>query len=168
MPSTKHVTLGNDVPKIAYRNYAVYLSRKHTTLSNPQIGAYLGNITFSAVTKIVSRPAARMEEDRIVKFRRSSTITNNFLSSRVSIGDKRRFKPVTQSSVSCGNIPEKPLGGNYRQNRVFCLTFENGLQPLRGFKLSPEGRTLNKMMRPSLFRSILLTCIYKMSITCYA
>jgi len=49
-----------------YRNYAVYLSRKHTALSNPQIGAYFGNITFSAVTKIVSRLAARMKEDYIV------------------------------------------------------------------------------------------------------
>jgi hypothetical protein len=34
---------------------------------NPQIGAHFGNITFSAVTKIVSRLAARMEEDRIVR-----------------------------------------------------------------------------------------------------
>ncbi len=50
-----------------YRNYAVYLSRKHTALSNPQIGAYFGNVTFSAVTKIVSRLAARMKEDRKVR-----------------------------------------------------------------------------------------------------
>ena len=47
-----------------YRNYAVYLSKKHTALSNPQIGAYFGNITFSAVTKIASRLAARMKKDR--------------------------------------------------------------------------------------------------------
>jgi chromosomal replication initiation ATPase DnaA len=50
-----------------YRNYAVYLARKHTTLTNPQIGAYFGNVTFSAVTKIVSRLEARMREDRIVR-----------------------------------------------------------------------------------------------------
>ena len=31
-------------------------------LSNPQIGAYSGNITFSAVTKIASRLAARMKK----------------------------------------------------------------------------------------------------------
>ena len=47
-----------------YRNYAVYLAGKHTALSNPQIGAYFGNVTFSAVTKIVSRLEARMKEDR--------------------------------------------------------------------------------------------------------
>ena len=29
-----------------YRNYAVYLARKRTTLTNPQIGAYFGNVTF--------------------------------------------------------------------------------------------------------------------------
>ncbi len=50
-----------------FRNYAVYLSQKHTALSNPQIGAYFGNVTFSAVTKIVSRLAARMKDDRIVR-----------------------------------------------------------------------------------------------------
>jgi hypothetical protein len=27
-----------------YRNYAVCLSKKHTALSNPQIGAYFGNL----------------------------------------------------------------------------------------------------------------------------
>ncbi len=50
-----------------YRNYAVYLSRKHTALSNPQIGAYFGNVTYSAVTKIVSRLETRMKEDRKVR-----------------------------------------------------------------------------------------------------
>ena len=50
-----------------YRNYAVYLARKHTALSNPEIGAYFGNVTFSAVTKIVGRLAARMKEDRKVR-----------------------------------------------------------------------------------------------------
>ena len=50
-----------------YRNYAVYLARKHTTLTNPQIGAYFGNVTFSAVAKTVSRLRARMKEDRKVR-----------------------------------------------------------------------------------------------------
>ncbi len=61
-----HFTLPKETVLTAspYRNYAVYLVRKHTTLSNPQIGAYFGNITFSAVTKIVSRLAARMKENR--------------------------------------------------------------------------------------------------------
>jgi len=50
-----------------YRNYAVYLSKKYTALSNPEGGAYFGNITFSAVTKIASRLAARMKRDRSTK-----------------------------------------------------------------------------------------------------
>lgn len=50
-----------------YRNYAVYLARKHTALSNPQIGTYFGNVTYSAVTKIVSRLETRMKEDRMVR-----------------------------------------------------------------------------------------------------
>jgi len=50
-----------------YRNYAVYLARKHTALSNPQLGAYFGNVTYSAVTKIVSRLETRMKEDRMVR-----------------------------------------------------------------------------------------------------
>jgi len=49
------------------RNYAVYLSKKYTALSNPEVGAYFGNITFSAVTKIASRLAARMKRDRSTK-----------------------------------------------------------------------------------------------------
>jgi putative transposase len=47
-----------------YRAYAVYLVKKLTPLSNPEIGAYFGNITFSAVTKIASRLNARMRENR--------------------------------------------------------------------------------------------------------
>jgi putative transposase len=49
-----------------YRAYAVYLARKLTALSNPEIGAYFG-ITFSAVTKIVSRLKARMIKDRALQ-----------------------------------------------------------------------------------------------------
>ncbi|MGD0489891.1 MAG: hypothetical protein ABSB94_22260 [Syntrophorhabdales bacterium] len=49
------------------RAYAVYLARKHTALSNAEIGAYFGNITFSAVTKTVSRLSARMKEDRTMR-----------------------------------------------------------------------------------------------------
>jgi putative transposase len=47
-----------------YRAYAVYLAKKHTPLSNPQIGAYFGNLTFSAVAKIVSRLNARLKENK--------------------------------------------------------------------------------------------------------
>jgi len=50
-----------------YRNYAVYLARKLTTLTNPQIGAYFGNVTYSAVAKTVSRLRERMKEDGTVR-----------------------------------------------------------------------------------------------------
>ena len=50
-----------------YRAYAVYLAKKHTALSNPEIGLYFGNITFSAVTKIVTRLSVRMKEDRTMR-----------------------------------------------------------------------------------------------------
>jgi REP element-mobilizing transposase RayT len=52
---------------LPYRTYAIYLVKKHTAFSNPEIGAYFGNISFSAVTKTVSRLNARMEEDRTMK-----------------------------------------------------------------------------------------------------
>lgn len=48
----------------AYRAYAVYLAKKVTPLSNPQIGAYFGDLTFSAVAKIVSRLNARLRENK--------------------------------------------------------------------------------------------------------
>jgi putative transposase len=47
-----------------YRAYSVYLAKRLTSLSNPEIGARLGHITFSAVTKIASRLKARMKENR--------------------------------------------------------------------------------------------------------
>jgi hypothetical protein len=52
-----------DYPYSSYRVCAVYLAKKVTPLSNPEIGAYFGNITFSAVTKIAGRLKARIEED---------------------------------------------------------------------------------------------------------
>jgi chromosomal replication initiation ATPase DnaA len=52
---------------LPYRAYAVYLAKKHTSLSNPEIGAYFGNITFSAVTKTASRLSVRMKKDRTMR-----------------------------------------------------------------------------------------------------
>ena len=52
---------------LPYRAYAVYLAKKHTSLSNPEIGAYFGDITFSAVTKTASRLSVRMKEDRTMR-----------------------------------------------------------------------------------------------------
>jgi len=78
-----------------YRNYAVCLSKKHTALSNPQIGAYFGNITFSAVTKIASRLAARMKKDR------SARVAMEKLEKKLSSvkADPTCFEDVTSSSV---------------------------------------------------------------------
>ena len=47
-----------------YKGYAVYLSRKHTPLSNTEIGSYFGGISYSAVTKIGTRIKERMRKDR--------------------------------------------------------------------------------------------------------
>lgn len=46
-----------------YRAYAVYLSRKHTPITNAEIGRYFG-ISYSAVTKIGTRLKKSMEKDR--------------------------------------------------------------------------------------------------------
>jgi len=48
---------------LPYRNYAVYLAKRHTPLSNPELGTIFGKITYSGVVKIVSRLSARMKED---------------------------------------------------------------------------------------------------------
>ena len=47
-----------------YKGYAVYLVRKHTPIPNTEIGRYFGNISFSAVSKIVTRLKAKMKEDK--------------------------------------------------------------------------------------------------------
>jgi len=46
-----------------YKGYAVYLARKHTPFSNPEIGRYFGGISYSAVTKIGTRIKDRMGRD---------------------------------------------------------------------------------------------------------
>ena len=46
-----------------YKNYAVYLSRKYTPLSNTEIGRYFGGISYSAVTKIGTRLKHRIAAD---------------------------------------------------------------------------------------------------------
>ncbi len=46
-----------------YKPYAVYLTRKHTSFSNVEIGKYFGGITYSAVTKIGTRFKERMRGD---------------------------------------------------------------------------------------------------------
>jgi hypothetical protein len=44
-----------------YRAYMIYLAMKCAPLSKPATGACFGNITFSTVTKTVSRLSARMK-----------------------------------------------------------------------------------------------------------
>jgi chromosomal replication initiation ATPase DnaA len=55
-----------------YKGYAVYLARKHTPFSNPEIGRYFGGISYSAVTKIGTRIKDRMKKDRMKKDRKLS------------------------------------------------------------------------------------------------
>jgi putative transposase len=50
-----------------YRAYAVYLAKKFTSLSNPELGALCGNITFSAVSKMASRLKERMKNDAKIR-----------------------------------------------------------------------------------------------------
>ena len=50
-----------------YKGYAVYLARKHTPLSNAEIGSYFGKITYSAATKIGTRLKERIRENERVR-----------------------------------------------------------------------------------------------------
>lgn len=50
-----------------YRSIAIYLARKYTTLSNGEIGAFFGGISYSAVTKTGTRLKERMKEDKAVR-----------------------------------------------------------------------------------------------------
>lgn len=47
-----------------YKGYAVYLARKHISLSNREIGRYFRGIGDSTVTKIGTRIKERMDKDR--------------------------------------------------------------------------------------------------------
>lgn len=49
-----------------YRYYAIYLARRHTPLSNGEIGKYFG-IGVSAVTKIITRLSYKMKIDELLK-----------------------------------------------------------------------------------------------------
>jgi hypothetical protein len=60
-----HITRDAILTTAPYRNYALYLVKKHTPLTNPEIGAAFGGITYSAVTKTMERFAARMSEDHL-------------------------------------------------------------------------------------------------------
>lgn len=50
-----------------YKGYAVHLVRKHTPLSNTEIGKHFGGISYSAVTKIGTRIKDRMRNDATLR-----------------------------------------------------------------------------------------------------
>jgi chromosomal replication initiation ATPase DnaA len=50
-----------------YRGYGIYLSRKHTSCSNAEIGRYFGGLTYSGVTKIGTRLRERMRKDESLR-----------------------------------------------------------------------------------------------------
>ncbi len=50
-----------------YRTYAIYLTRKHTDLTNREIGDYFGGISYSAVTKTGTRLMAKMAGDKALQ-----------------------------------------------------------------------------------------------------
>jgi putative transposase len=47
-----------------YRSYAIYLARKHTVLSNREIGAFFGGIGYTAVSKTGTRLKEKMGRDK--------------------------------------------------------------------------------------------------------
>jgi putative transposase len=59
-----HITKQVVITTAPYRNYALYLAKKCTPLSNPDIGVAFGNITYSAVAKAMQRLSARMSENQ--------------------------------------------------------------------------------------------------------
>jgi len=61
-----HVTEETIISSTPYRHYAIYLLRKHTTLSNGEIGQHFG-IGIAAVTKAVNRLTHRMKADKKVQ-----------------------------------------------------------------------------------------------------
>ena len=47
----------------ATRNIVIYLSRKHTALTNTEIGRHYGNLSYSAVAKAAARFALKLKQD---------------------------------------------------------------------------------------------------------
>lgn len=61
-----HVPEETIISSPPYRHYAIYLLRKHTTLSNGEIGHYFG-MGIAAVTKAVTRLVNRMKTDKKIQ-----------------------------------------------------------------------------------------------------
>ena len=47
-----------------HRKLAIYLLKRHTALTNRQIGQMFGGLTYSAVSKTYQRFSARLRDDR--------------------------------------------------------------------------------------------------------
>jgi putative transposase len=68
-----HLSLHFKVPKekiittFPFKAYAVYLAKKHTPLSNAEIGKFFGGLTFSAISKIGTRMNHQMEKNQGLK-----------------------------------------------------------------------------------------------------
>ncbi len=52
-----------------YRNIAIYLLKKYTALTNNQIGQLFGNMSYSAVTRVVQRFEQKIKKDKELKKR---------------------------------------------------------------------------------------------------
>ncbi len=50
-----------------YRDVAIYLLKKHTNLTNRELGDIFGDISYSAVTKAYQRFKEKMKKDRKLK-----------------------------------------------------------------------------------------------------
>ena len=51
------------------RKAAVYLTKKHTEVTNREIGKWFGGVSYSAVSKVMERTAQEMEANRNMRRR---------------------------------------------------------------------------------------------------
>ncbi|NVL90057.1 MAG: transposase [Desulfobacterales bacterium] len=59
-----------------YRNIAIYLLRKHTGLTNKQVGQLVGNISYSAVSKAYQRFSEKLKKDKVLKKKVGKIVSN--------------------------------------------------------------------------------------------
>jgi len=60
----------------SYRNIAIYLLKKHTGLTNRQIGELLGNISYLAVAKVYQRFSKKLNKDKALKKKIEEIMSN--------------------------------------------------------------------------------------------
>jgi putative transposase len=59
-----------------YRDIAIYLLKKHTGLTNRQVGELLGNISYSAVAKVYQRFSEKLEKDKALEKKIGEIMSN--------------------------------------------------------------------------------------------